>query len=394
MEIKRKTLLETGIAVVLVFLVIHYWDSGVKTVQSVLSAASPLVFGCVTAFIINILMSFYEHRLGQLRSWILRRRATKAGKGGKKPADAPCRWLRPLCLALAFITLLLVIYLILIMIIPELIRCFNILLEAVPNAIRTVGRWAEETFNISGLVSNALKTWQDDTSNLQSPLETMLPTVAKGAGSVMNVVFTATSSVVSLLVTLFLGLIFSIHLLLGKDRLASQSNRLMDRVIPGKWLTRLRHVLRTLKDCFRTYIVCQVTEGLILGGLCALGMLILGLPYALMIGCLIGVTALIPIAGAYIGGGIGAIMIFSVNPTQALIFVIYLVVLQQIEGNLIYPRVAGSSLGLPGIWVLAAITLGGGLMGIPGMLIGVPLTTACYRLLREYVNRREPKTAG
>ena len=122
-------------------------------------------------------------------------------------------------------------------------------------------------------------------------------------------------------------------------------------------------------------------------------MLLLRMPYALMIGCVVGVTALIPIAGAYIGGGIGAIMIFSVDPMQALFFVIYLIVLQQIEGNLIYPRVAGSSLGLPGIWVLAAVTLGGGLMGIAGMLIGVPLTTAIYRLLREYVHK-PPKTAG
>ena len=136
-----------------------------------------------------------------------------------------------------------------------------------------------------------------------------------------------------------------------------------------------------------------MTEACILGGLCAAGMLLLRMPYALMIGCLIGVTALIPIAGAYIGGGIGAIMIFSVDPMQAVFFVIYLIVLQQIEGNLIYPRVAGSSLGLPGIWVLAAVTLGGGLMGIAGMLIGVPLTTAIYRMLREYVNK-PVRTAG
>ena len=198
-----------------------------------------------------------------------------------------------------------------------------------------------------------------------------------GAGSVMNVVVSATSTIVSSLITLFMGLIFAVHLLLGKERLSSQVNRLMDRFVPALWLERLRYFLSVLSDCFHSYIVCQVTEACILGGLCATGMLLFRLPYALMIGCLIGVTALIPIAGAYIGGGIGAIMIFSVDPMQAVFFVIYLIVLQQIEGNLIYPRVAGSSLGLPGIWVLAAVTLGGGLLGIPGMLIGVPLTTAC-----------------
>ncbi|WP_277215231.1 AI-2E family transporter [Pseudoflavonifractor capillosus] len=142
-----------------------------------------------------------------------------------------------------------------------------------------------------------------------------------------------------------------------------------------------------LNECFHKYIVGQCTEALILGGLCTLGMLILQLPYATMTGAVIAFTALIPVAGAYIGAGVGAFMILTVSPVKAIIFLIFIVILQQLEGNLIYPRVVGSSMGLPGIWVLAAVTVGGGVMGIPGMLLCVPLAAAFYKLLREDVNR-------
>ena len=146
-----------------------------------------------------------------------------------------------------------------------------------------------------------------------------------------------------------------------------------------------------MDDCFRRYIIGQCTEAVILGILCALGMLLLGLPYAPMISSLIAFTALIPIAGAYIGGGIGAIIIFSVSPIKALIFIVFLFILQQLEGNLIYPRVVGTSIGLPGLWVLAAITIGGGIAGVIGMLVSVPIAATAYRILRESVNSPKPK---
>ena len=146
------------------------------------------------------------------------------------------------------------------------------------------------------------------------------------------------------------------------------------------------HVLAVLDESFHKYIVGQCTEAIILGVMCMVGMWILRLPYAAMISALIAFTALIPVAGAYIGGGIGALMIFTVSPVQALVFLIYLVVLQQLEGNLVYPRVVGTSVGLPALWVLAAVTIGGGVLGIAGMLLGVPLAAALYRLVREQVS--------
>ena len=144
-----------------------------------------------------------------------------------------------------------------------------------------------------------------------------------------------------------------------------------------------------MNGSFHSYIVGQCMEAVILGGLCTGGMLLLRLPYAAMIGCLVGFTALIPVAGAYIGAIIGAFMIFTVNPVNAVAFLVYLAILQQVEGNVVYPRVVGSSVGLPGIWVLAAVTIGGGVMGIGGMLLGVPLAATVYRLLQRDVRFRK-----
>ena len=382
MKLERKNLVELGVAALLLYLAIHYWDAAMGTLGLICHAAWPLIFGAIAAFVVNILMSFYERNLTRL-----------LGRFRKLRVKEGQRWLRALCMVLAFVTVALVLAFIVRMILPELQNCLNVLLGAIPKAVNALASWAEETFDISGLFNSFLTEWQGNQDQIKQTITSALNAMLYGAGSVMNVVVSATSTIISSLITLFMGLIFAVHLLLGKERLSSQVNRLMDRFVPALWLERLRYFLSVLSDCFHSYIVCQVTEACILGGLCAAGMLLFRLPYALMIGCLIGVTALIPIAGAYIGGGIGAIMIFSVDPMQAVFFVIYLIVLQQIEGNLIYPRVAGSSLGLPGIWVLAAVTLGGGLLGIPGMLIGVPLTTAVYRMLREYV-RKPAKTAG
>lgn len=161
----------------------------------------------------------------------------------------------------------------------------------------------------------------------------------------------------------------------------------MQHYIKISWYKKIKYLLCVLNNCFRKYFICQCLEALILGVLCTLGMLILDIPYALMIGALVAITALIPIAGAYIGAIVGAFMILTVSPVQALIFLVFLIILQQLEENLIYPRVVGSSIGLPSFWVLAAITIGGGLLGIIGMIIGVPLAAALYRLLKEDINR-------
>ena len=215
--------------------------------------------------------------------------------------------------------------------------------------------------------------------------------LSNGIGGAVGTTVGAVTSVFSGVVTFFLGFIFALYLLIAKDRLLNQGNRLMKSYLPEVWRERISHVLTVLNDCFHRYVVGQCTEAVILGSLCIIGMLIFRFPYATMIGTLVGFTALIPVAGAYIGAIVGAFMILTVSPLQALLFVVFLTVLQQLEGNLIYPKVVGSSLGLPGMWVLAAVTVGGGLFGIGGMLVFVPLVATIYRLLRDDVRRREGK---
>ena len=210
-----------------------------------------------------------------------------------------------------------------------------------------------------------------------------------GVGGAAKVAATAVSSVASTVVKVFLGVVFAVYLLAGKETLAAQFTRVSRTYLGDKITQRTLYVLRVLNDSFHAFIVGQCTEALILGAMCFLGMMVFGFSNALTISVMVGFTALIPIAGAYIAGAAGAFMLFVESPLSALLFVIFLLVLQQIEGNLVFPRVVGSSIGLPGVWVLAAVTIGGGVMGIPGMLLGVPLASAAYRLLGRDVQARQ-----
>lgn len=191
------------------------------------------------------------------------------------------------------------------------------------------------------------------------------------------------------MVTFFIGLVFAIYILSGKEKLKRQTCRLLNAWIPKKVGEALTHVAAVSSKTFRLFISGQAMEAMILGTLCMIGMIILRIPYAPMIGALVGVTALIPVVGAFLGTIVGAIMILTVNPFKAFVFVIFLLILQQVEGNFIYPRVVGSKINLPAIWVLAAVTIGGSLGGPIGMLLGVPAVSAVYALVKEATEKRE-----
>jgi len=262
--------------------------------------------------------------------------------------------------------------------------------EAVPEyTVKLIG-WLEEREILTGETIQQLK--QIDWA---SALNGLMGWLTSGLGSVIDIVVTTVSTVVSTVITIFVAVVFSIYLLSSKETLARQSDRVMRRYLKPRLIDKLEYVLDILKTCFHRYIVGQCTEAVILGVLCLIGMLILQLPYATMISALVAFTALIPFAGAYIGAITGAFMILTVSPTKALIFLVFIIVLQQLEGNLIYPRVVGSSLELPPLWVLAAITVGGGVLGIVGMLLGVPITAALYRMIRTDVrNGKKPVPEG
>lgn len=370
-EIKRY--LGLGVMLLGLWLIIHYWSSAMGLLEAALAAGFSLLLGCVFAYIINIPMAFFERLLPL--------------KGGRLK-----RLRRPLCLLLALTCVVLLLMLLVRMILPSLIECVMLLVEQLPPAVTNLTNYVVQLLEESGIMPDVASSLES--INVEQTLKQGLDLLLKGMNGVMGLLITTTSSAVSGVITLVLALIFSLYLLLGKERIGRQISRLLNAVVKPAHLRGYDHVRQVLNESFHNYIVGQCTEAAILGSLCILGMMLFRFPYAVMIGTLVGFTALIPIAGAYIGAAVGAFMIFTVSPMQAIWFLVFLVVLQQLEGNLIFPRVVGSSIGLPGVWVLAAVTVFGGLFGILGMVVGVPLSAAAYRLLREFTESREQQAAA
>ena len=367
MKLRWKDCFKVGVSIFVLYLAVHYWQNAAHLVAALVGASMPLIIGGVVAYLVNILMANYECR------W---------KDNPRKPEVNKLR--RPVCMLLAFLTLLAIVALVFGLIIPQLVDCVGLILAELPGFIADAIDLAEQWKLFSPEVLSSLEA-----INWNEQIGKLLGVVTSGIGDVVGLVASAVSSAFSFLVTALLSLIFSIYLLDRKEEMACQCDRLAKRYMNGRVYGKLTYFLHILDDCFHRYIVGQCTEAVILGALCAVGMGILRMPYALMVGALVGFTALIPVAGAYIGAGVGAFMILTVDPMKALIFLIFIVVLQQLEGNLIYPKVVGSSMGLPGIWVLAAVTIGGGLAGIVGMLLGVPLAAALYRIVRDDVRKHE-----
>ncbi len=355
-----KTFAKIGAGIVAVYLCIHYWPNIAGFAGRFLSACAPVFIGLIIAYTVNILMSFYERHYFP--------------RSGKK---AVIKSRKPVCMAGAFVTLFGIIALLTGLITPQLTKCIIMLVEELPAAIMS---FLPKLEKIGIVPDDIIKTlyaidWKDKIGDIAKA-------VTSGIGGVFDVAYSAVTSVFSAVTNIVIGLIFAVYLLADKERLLFQAKRIVNHFVPEKPAKRLNYLWSEINDCFHDFIVGQCTEAVILGVLCAIGMLILQIPYAPMIGALMGFTALIPIVGGFIGAGIGAFLILMESPVKALIFIIFVIILQQIEGNLIYPKVVGKSLGLPGIWVLAAVTVGGGVMGIGGMLIGVPLAAAGYRLLQ------------
>ena len=376
LKLSWKTCLRAGVTVVAMYLAGPYWHTLTHAAGVALSAASPLLIGAVIAYVANILMSFYE------RHFFPR---------SKRAALAKLR--RPACMALAFLTAVAAIVWLLTTVLPELAKCVELLISSLPAAVSKAYTWLDEKFQVGTLLAEMNLTAPSADFDWKSAITSAVNIVMTGVGGAAKVAVTAVSSVFSIVVTMFLAIVFAIYLLAGKEHLGGQFIRVSRTYLGEKITSRVLYVLKVLDDSFHSFIVGQCTEALILGALCFIGMMIFGFSNALTISVMVGFTALIPIAGAYIAAVVGAFMLFVESPLSALLFLIFLVVLQQIEGNLIFPRVVGESIGLPGVWVLAAVTVGGGVMGIPGMLIGVPLASAVYRLVsRDTRARAEGKT--
>lgn len=373
MKFSLKTGFKIGLTVFLTYVAIVHSTSILDLLFTFISSLKPLMFGAFIAFVVNIPMSFYE-RIYFPKSV---KRAVVVSR-------------RPVSLALAYASIIAVIYFMLAMVIPELIRCIAQLVAKIPvlyNNIITsdfVTEWIPE--HVPYLMENIdLKS-----IDIQTIVTKSFEVIGDSIGGVFNFSFALIASTFSTIVTSVVSIIFSVYLLLSKNKLASQISRVMNAFFSLDINRRIHHVVNVINDCFRKFFVGQFTEAIILGALCTLGMLIFRFPYATMIGVMIGFTALIPVAGAYIGAILGAVMILTDStPVTALLFVVFIIVLQQLEGNIIYPKVVGNSVGLPALWVLFAVTVGGVLGGVMGMLLAVPFVAAVYKLIREYVNSKE-----
>lgn len=324
--------------------------------ETVFRAVLPLLIGCMIAYVVNILMCFYEKGYARIC---------------RMAAIAPLQ--RPICMTLSYLSLVLVLLILWWMIVPQLLSCIRIIATDFPQVLELLCDWANEHLQTNLGMEDEIQTWMKEPFRWDTLIE-KIPRLAKGMKHPLEKLGNG-------LLFFLPGLMFSFYLLAAKESLIQTGITLIDRcsgVLRGK---KIRYVLAVLNQSFHRFLVGQTVEAVILGVLCAIGMWILRLPYAGMIGCLVGVTALLPVIGAYIGAAVGACMLLTVSPVKALVFLIFLTILQQIEGNFIYPRVVGHSIGLPGIWVLAAVITGGGAFGIWGILLAVPLTAAAYRLL-------------
>lgn len=325
----------------------------------------PLLLGAIMAFVLNILMTRIEKVLFpkvKNRFW----------QGIR----------RPIAIILSIVTIVAIFTGIVRIVVPELTKSVPIIAKEIPGAIDNGVKWLEENSaelpDLTEYLTELKQSWPKLVQNFSNYIKNGVSGLFT---SIMGLLGAVTSGVLNFVI----GLIFCIYILANKEKLAVQAGKLIDAYTSPTMAKRVRYVLSIVNECFSNFIVGQCVEAVILGALCAIGMGIFRFPYATMIGTVIGATALIPMLGAYIGAAVGAFLILTVNPIQVLFFLIFIVVLQQLEGNLIYPKVVGSSIGLPGMWVLAAVTIGGGLAGVPGMLIGVPAAASVYRLLSNDV---------
>lgn len=371
MKLEWKTCFRAGVTVAVLFFLIHYWGLIAGGIGLAFHAASPLILGAVVAYAVNILMGVYERYYFPNA----KNRFVKKSRGA-------------VCVLVSYLSLIGIIALIIGLIVPELANCVKILIEKIPPLMKQISG----SLNKNGQVSQFIREFgivaQSGEIDWQQFISRIADWMAGSLGGAMGIVGSMISTTFSTTFNIIMSIIFSIYLLTGKRKILSQVKRVARAYVTERIYEKMQYFLTVLNDSFHSFIVGQCLEAVILGSLSAVGLLILRMPYAGMIGALIGFTALIPVAGAYIGGAVGFLMIATVSPIQAVIFVAFLVILQQLEGQLIYPRVVGASIGLPGIWVLAAVTIGGSVMGIGGMLLFVPLASALYRLLRDDVNKR------
>lgn len=347
-------------AILLVFALFNI-DLILSALSYVLKLLMPFLIGCIIAYVLNILLNIVEHKiLKKMKESKLKR---------------ACGLIITLFIVIGAIALIIGL------IVPQLQNTVTIFIENLPQYQASAINRLEEM----GVGQDTIDTVNN---YLNDAKEILTNTVVNNRESIISSALGIASSVIATVTNLIIAIVFAIYLLAQKETLLRQFNKLMKAYMEPKHINTINNIGTDSNRIFGNFVSGQCLEALIIGTLCFIGMLILRLPYASTISVLVGFTALIPVFGALIGTAIGAILILMIDPIQAIIFVIFIIILQQFEGNLIYPKVVGKSVGLPGIWVLVAVTIGASVAGIIGMLLSVPICSICYSAIANTVNAR------
>ncbi|MFW3505363.1 AI-2E family transporter [Aerococcus viridans] len=358
------------LALIAVFiLALINWSYLVQTISMIWSVVFPLILGGMIAFVLNLLMTWIE-------KYLYPNAKNKYLKGSR----------RPVAIILAVLIVCLVIAATVVIVVPQLASAVMTLIDVIPEAIQNLTDWFNRQEALVPLVNEL-------TNQVNIDWSSMFSSVASGINSLASNVATTSVSVlttsVGAVTNIFLGILFAIYILFSKEKLGKQVDRLLTVYVRDDIHQLIENVAHVANETFSKFISGMVTEAIILGALVTAGLFILQIPYAAMLGVLQGVMALIPIIGAFLSGAVGVVILLALSPTYAVVYLIFVFFVQQLEGDLIYPRIVGDSIGLPSMWVLFAVTVGGGLMGIPGMLIGVPVLATIYKIIKIDVAYRE-----
>lgn len=358
--------------ITLIVLVVWNWNSIMGLVGSIYKTLGPIINGAIFAYILNLLMVRYERLLSKLQV--------------KMPLIKELK--RPVSMLLSLLTFVLAVIMILVLVLPQLSTAISRFIEVIPS----ISTWLQKAIEEYDAYFPQLQTLMSQLNiNWGSLIQQSMTVLNSLSSNFLNITFTTITGVASNTINSILSLMVALYILGSKERLLLQGKRLIMAYLKPSHAQTLLDIIRLMNESFTNFFVGMTLEGIILGSLVTVAASIFNLPYAGMLGVIAGVMALIPIIGGYISAAVGTLMLLAVSPSQALFYLVMVIIIMQLEGNLIYPRVVGGSIGLPGLWVLVAFTVGGGLMGISGMILGIPLAATLYKLLGRDVLMREKR---
>lgn len=354
-----------------VFLVATVFNIGevFKFIKIVLNVLTPIIMGFVLAFLFNLLMVKYEN--------LIFKKQIKKGEDitGLK---------RIISISLTLLTVFIILTLITVLLVPELFNSLKLLVDNIGNYTEEIKKFGQKLMLENNIFENMYEEFMNSWMIASKA-------IGKWFIDISPSIFTSVMSLFGSIFNFVLGIVFAIYLLYQKERILMNTKKTLYAFAKKSRADKICEVSSLTLKTFKNFVGGQLTEAVILGTLCAIGMLALGMPYAVLIGVVVGLTSLIPMFGAYLGAIPSAFLLLMEDPILAIIFIVFLIILQQIEGNFIYPKVVGASVGLTGFWILLAVVIGGALGGVMGILVGVPLCSVLYYLLKEEVEKRLKK---